>query len=279
MNTEDFHIFKQAAAWQNITKTAQHLNRTQSNVTARIQHLEHHFQTQLFYRHKQGVTLTPSGKILLPYAERVLHHIQDAETALSDAYQPKGMLAIGSMETTAATRLPELLSSFHSDYPEIELSLKTGSTKQLTEAVLHREIEGAFIGGEWGRPKLDGIEVFREDLIVVGKELNTETLEHPHVIVFQSGCFYRETFEKWLREEGIVPTGMMELNTLDGILGCVKAGLGITLLTKSAVRRAEGLDDLQQMELPFPYSPVPTYFIYHNEAVVTPAFRSFLEYL
>ncbi|MFZ4453002.1 LysR family transcriptional regulator [Salibacterium aidingense] len=284
MNLEDLQIFKETANIQNITKTAIRLNRTQSNITARIKHLEHYYNTRLFNRHRHGVTLTASGKTLLAYVEKVLQWMNDAENTLLHSKEPSGMLSLGSMETTAATRLPALLSSYHEDYPQVDLSLTTGTTERLIGAVLGREIEGAFVAGNPGHPSLESVEVFKEELVVIGKksllpQLNKAQLQHQTMIVFQSGCFYRQTFETWLQSKGVRPSRTMELNTLDGILGCVKSGLGISLLTKAAAAGLIKNKEVNQFDLPPDYSPMTTFFIYHKENVSTSAFKEFLSRL
>jgi len=53
--------------------------------------------------------------------------------------------------------------------------------------------------------------------------------------LFRPGCTYRVIIENWLREAGIVPYSMTEFGTLEGILGCVAAGMGVTLLPCSVV--------------------------------------------
>ncbi|NUU58999.1 LysR substrate-binding domain-containing protein [Paenibacillus agri] len=99
------------------------------------------------------------------------------------------------------------------------------------------------------------------------------------MIVFESGCFYRDTFEKWLRSKGISPSKLMELNTLDGLIGCVKAGLGISLLTKSAAKHLHQDENIKQFALPNEYAKVSTKFIYHKDIAKTCAFSEFIRVL
>ncbi|MBC5638718.1 hypothetical protein H8S33_18260 [Ornithinibacillus sp. BX22] len=67
---------------------------------------------------------------------------------------PSGSLAIGSMETTTAVRLPYLPTNYHNDYPDVDLTLKTSSTEQNIQAVLQYELDGAFVAGPIGNPEL-----------------------------------------------------------------------------------------------------------------------------
>ncbi|WP_100011542.1 LysR family transcriptional regulator [Lentibacillus sediminis] len=281
MNLEDLRVFKIVAQEANITKAAESLNFVQSNVTAKIKRLEKNYDTKLFYRHKHGVGLTSTGKVLLDYAEQVLHLMNDAEKALKHSSEPNGSLSIGSMETTAAIRLPDILSAYHDQCPQVVLSLQTGTTEDLIKTALNREIEGAFVAGEVNHPELETIEVFEEELVLVSKKnvlssTDFEQLKNQMFIVFKSGCFYRDILEKWLVSKGIRPTKMMELNTLDGVIGCIKAGLGISLLPKTVADKIDKSENIKRFILPQEYGMISTKFINHKDIVKTQAFNKFI---
>lgn len=284
MNLEDLRVFKEVAKEGNITKTAENLNFGQSNVTAKMKRLEKFYGNKLFYRHRHGVTLTSPGKILLSYAEQVLLLMDEAEKTLKSTDFPNGTLSIGSMETTVATRLPTILSTYHEQYPQVELSLRTGTTEDLIKAALNREIDGAFVAGEINHSELMEMEAFEEELVIIAKnnilsDIDFDQLKNQTTIVFESGCFYRDIFERWLKSKGISPSKSMELNTLDGLIGCVKAGLGISLLTKSAAVHLNQNENIKQFTLPKEYSTVSTKFIYHKDIAKTLAFREFIRVL
>ena len=100
--------FSAVARTGGITRAADELNTVQSNVTQRIKALEAEIGTVLFERHSRGMTLTGAGRRLLPYAQRMAALSREAVLAARDDGEPKGPLTIGSMETTAAVRLPSL---------------------------------------------------------------------------------------------------------------------------------------------------------------------------
>lgn len=284
MNLEDLRVFIEVAKEGNITKTADNLNFVQSNVTAKIKRLEQNYETKLFYRHKHGVNLTSTGIILLSYAEQVLHLMNDAEKVLKNSSVPNGSLSIGSMETTAATRLPDILSVYHDQYPQVDLSLQTGATEDLIKSALNRKVEGAFVAGEVNNPELESMDVFQEELVLVSKvnalsSADYEQLKDETIIVFKSGCFYRDTFDKWLGSMGVRPTKIMELNTLDGVIGCVKAGLGISLLPKSVADSLYQNKDINWFTIPKKYGVIFTKFINHKEIVKTRAFSKFVSFI
>ncbi|HZB92248.1 MAG TPA: LysR family transcriptional regulator, partial [Stellaceae bacterium] len=105
MDAADLRVFEAVARLGGMNRAAGALNTVQSNVTQRIRLLEEELATPLFERHSRGVALTPAGRRLLPYAERVAQLLAEARRAVRDEGTPAGPLQIGSLETTAALRL------------------------------------------------------------------------------------------------------------------------------------------------------------------------------
>src|SRR5579871_4565075 len=128
MELSDLVTFAAVVRNGGITKAAGELNTVQSNVTNRVRALEAEVGVPLFDRHARGMTLTDAGRRLLPYAQQLVAMSRDALLAARDDGSPKGPLAIGSMETTAAVRLPPLLARFHQRFPGVQLTLQTGPT-------------------------------------------------------------------------------------------------------------------------------------------------------
>src|SRR4030095_4770138 len=132
----------------------------------------------------------------------------------------------GSMETTAAVRLPRVLATYRKKYPRVQLSLTTGTTAELIKAVETHRLDGAFVGGFHQNPALHQEAILNEELVLVSShkyrtlaDLTTEMTQQT-VLVFRSGCFYRSTLEQWLYQTGLIPGQILELGTLDGILSC-----------------------------------------------------------
>lgn len=280
LEIRDLVIFVTVSKTGSVTKAADRLGYVQSNVTARIQHLERTLGTTLFHRHARGVSLTSSGEILLNYVERILNLCNEAERALQDKAEPKGPLRIGSMETTAATRLPEILAKYHKQFPKVEISLQTGSTDDLIESVMNYDIEGAFVAGPIDHPILEKSAVIKEELVLISSREdvsahNWNNLSQCTLVVFREGCSYRKQLERWLGHSGIQPRNVIELGTVDGILGCVAAGLGISLVPRTLV--VQGKCDVTVHELPDEYGQVPTVFVRRKDAFLSPALSRFIE--
>ncbi|MDQ0154710.1 DNA-binding transcriptional LysR family regulator [Robertmurraya andreesenii] len=275
-------FFQAVATLGSISKAARELNYAQSNLTARIQQLESELQTKLFYRHNRGTTLTDKGKVLLSYTDEIFKLIDEVKIAISDDQTPKGPLVIGSMETTAAVRLPTLLSKFHREYPTVDFTLKTGTTEQNVQGVLQYELDGAFVAGPIEHPDLTCKIVIEEELVLVTNSFNPplssiKEIQYRTILVFRSGCSYRTRFEEWLQSEGVIPEKIMELGTLDGIIGCVSAGLGISLLPRSVVEKYVKEAHLLLHSIPSQFGKVHTLFIYRKDKYMSTSLKEFIE--
>ena len=249
MELTDLLTFSAVARTGGITRAAEELNTVQSNVTQRVKALEAEIGTALFERHSRGMTLTGAGRRLLPYAQRMTALSREAVLAARDDGEPKGPLAIGSMETTAAVRLPSLLADFHRRFPAVRLSLRTATTADLVAGVLDGSLDGAFVAGPIEHADLTSTVAFREELVLVTArhiknlaELRAATPESgPTALVFRTGCTYRQRLEQTLTEFGWPSAMRFELGTLDGMVGCVAAGMGVTLLPRAVVGRNENV--------------------------------------
>lgn len=271
MNFNTLKIFQTVAKKGSISQAARELQYAQSNITMKIQQLESELQTTLFYRHNRGTVLTAKGNMLLTYSDKIFNLIEETKNMVTDDNIPRGPFIIGSMETTAAVRLPAVLSKYHKKYPEVALSLKTGSTEENILGVLNYELDGSFVSGPINNPELIQQEVFEEELVFITDTLHSpisslEEIENKTLLVFHKGCSYRERLEQLLLKEGVIINNIMEFGTLDAILGCVSAGLGISMLPQSVVEKYLKEEILRQHSIiPSQYRKVKTIFIYRRD--------------
>src|ERR1700735_3964314 len=163
----DLLTFSTVARTGGITRAAAELNTVQSNVTQRVKALETEIGSALFERHSRGMTLTGAGRRLLPYAQRMTALSREAVLAARDDGEPRGPLSIGSLETTAAVRLPSLLAEFHRRFPAVQLSLRTATTAELVAAMLEGALDGAFVAGPIDHADLNATIAFKEELVLV----------------------------------------------------------------------------------------------------------------
>lgn len=281
MNIQDFYTFKEVVQQGSISKAAQALNYTQSNVSMKIQQLEKQYNTTFFYRKYNGIQLTPKGKIFYEMITKMLK-IYEKTFEVIEENQVNGQLKIGSMETTAALHLPKLLSKYNEQFKNVEITVLTGPSKQNIDRVENYELDGAFVTGPIYKGNLLYKELVLEQLVLITSNnqptiKDLRELERCTIIVFRSGCSYRAILESWLNDEGIKANKVMEFGTLEGIVGCVAGGLGVTLLPLTIAKKYSKALPIKIHIINKKKAIVPTWFVYRKDEFNSLSLEHFLK--
>jgi DNA-binding transcriptional LysR family regulator len=238
MDLSDLKIFSAVVRAGGITRAAEQLRRVQSSVTTRIRQLEDELGVQLFIRQGKRLHLAPAGRILLDYAGQMLALAEEAQAAVRDR-SPRGLLRLGAMESTAAVRLPVLLTEYSRKFPKVILELRTGNPGQLASAILSNEIHAAFVAEPITDASFEKIQVFEEEAVFVAcadhPPITPDDPAPKAILVFEHGCPYRKRLESFYEKRGAFPERIVELTSYHAMLGCVAAGMGAALLPRSVV--------------------------------------------
>jgi DNA-binding transcriptional LysR family regulator len=240
MNTNDLKIFEAVAASGSFTKAASVMFTVQSNVTARIKSLEEEFGAELFSRTSRKVELTTGGKILMQYCKQIGQLVAEAKNDIQSNNSVNGSLKVGCIETTMALKVPEIISHFGENYPEIELEFQSGMRSVLIYDVVNYNLDAAFVSAPVNVKGLDQIKIKQEQLVILtasnGPKLEDLLSEQPvKIVVFGEGCIFRARLESWLSAKGIVHYKSTVLNSIEGIINFVEAGLGISILPDEVI--------------------------------------------
>lgn len=282
MDAADLKFFETVVRLGNMSRASEELHTVQSNVTTRIQALEQELGVKLLLRTNRGVSPTPAGKRLLPYAAVVGRALADARKAALDNGTPAGPLTVGALETTAAMRLSPVMARYTSTFPDVDLTLRTGTTCELIDQVLDRQLDGAFVCGPVNHSALAEEVFFDEELVVLTapnvKDLDTY-LSRPNlkIIVLRSGCSYRLILEAALARRGIIGFRLLEFGTLESIFSTVSAGLGLTLFPRQIVGSACSEGRVAVHSLGASESRVQTVFARRHDTYASSALTCFLE--
>lgn len=281
MDLADLKTFEAVARNESMNKAASELNTVQSNVTARIRAMEDELGVALFRRHARGVAATPAAQRLLPFVARLEKLMTEAQAAARDEGVPNGVLQIGSLETTAALRLSPQLVGFAKRYPDVRLIVRTGTTSNLLRDVIECRLDGALVTAPIAHPEVRQEVMFKEELVLVTsadvrspKEL--VRMIDLRTVVFQFGCAYRQRLETYLMGMGIVTAAPLEFGSLDAILGCVAAGVGVTLMPRALVENAAREKRVGMHRLPEDQALAETLFIQREDSYASSALVAFM---
>jgi DNA-binding transcriptional LysR family regulator len=281
MDLADLRIFRSVVDEGGITRAAEKLNRVQSNVTTRVRQLEEDLGVNLFIREGKRLHLSPTGKLLLEYADRLLDLAQEARDAIHDG-APRGPLHLGSIESTAAIRLPEPLSVFHRRYPDVELELRSDTIPRLLAAVLAGELDAALVADPVNDPSLDKSVVYDEELVLVA-EAGHKPIRSPRdvmsetLLAFEHGCAYRLRMQQWFARAGVLPERIIEMTSWHALIGCTAARMGISILPRMVLATFPQAK-LSIHPLPAEFSHAPTVLTWRKGAR-SPKISALLEVL
>jgi DNA-binding transcriptional LysR family regulator len=239
MDLSDLRIFVAVVDEGGILKAARKLNRVPSNITTRIKQLEASTNSRLFYRHKQRLHLAPSGELLMSYATRLLRLADETTDALAGS-APSGVLRLGALESTTASRLPAILAAYHKQFPSVRIELSTGTNDALISAVMDRRVDAAFVAEPHVAGELVSLPLFTEQLTLISS-IGHLPIRKPKdvtgdsIIAFPHGCAYRRRLYRWLGDAGSAAVRTLDLASYQAIVTCVGSGSGVALIPESVL--------------------------------------------
>lgn len=283
MTLENFRlvVFRAVARHASFSKAAEELLLTQPAVTQQIKALEEQFGHPLFHRAGGRVSLSTGGAALLPFAEQIKALTEDAIAAVAKAYgQDAGELNLGASQTIAQYLLPTFIAAFIHTNPLVRLTARSGNTDQMLALLGSGEIQVALLEGPEQRTDVH-IEPFMEDHMVLvvssshewaGRKITLDELRSQPLLVREFGSGSRRVVEQALAGAGMKTKDLnirMELDSTEGLLNGVEAGLGITFVSRWAVRnqlalgtlklaRVDGLKLSRSFSLAYPAGPEPS---------------------
>ncbi|MEO8137195.1 MAG: LysR family transcriptional regulator [Betaproteobacteria bacterium] len=270
MELSDLQVFRAVVEAGGITRAAARLHRVQSNVTTRVKNLEQQLGVALFVREGKRMQLSPQGRILFGYAQRLLALADEARAAVLET-GPRGSFRLGAMESTAAARLPALLALLHERHPAIVVELHTGAPRELTAQVIAGELDAALVAEPVSDDRLLSAPAYVEELIIVGaaghrRIASAKDVAKRTLLAFEPGCPHRQRLEDWFARDAIAPDRIVEMGSYHAILGCAVAGMGVALMPRSVLDTYSERDHLSVHRLWGDFRSVRTLLIWRRDA-------------
>jgi len=267
MELRELETFRAVVESGGMSRAAARLNRAQSSVTARIRQLEASLGVPLFEREGRRLRLTAAGDVLVGYTDRLLD-LADETRAAVRRDSVCGRLRLGTMESVAATRLPQPLAGFHRRYPDVSVELQTAHSRDLVRKLQSGALDVAIFCGEIDEERFVSVPWYREELVVVTAAgecaRDPKRMAGGTVLVFRgNGCAYRRRFEQWLQSLRIVPQRVLEFASYHALLAAAAAGVGCCVVPRAVLEIYPQRDALSVHKLPARIARVRT-------SVVTP---------
>jgi len=245
LDTNLLKVFITVAKTKSISAAAKELGFTQSNVTLRIKQLEKNLDYSLFHRTNRGVVLSSEGEKLYPYAIDILKKIEEATLQMRNI-DHQDTLKIGSTQTFTTSNLMTIIEQLNNDFEEMRLEFTIDSSLNLIENLLDYKIDIAFINGNPHHKDLEILNIFDEKMVLV------EPLEKQKantVFVFKKTCANCVFLENYVRESREETYKTEALENYELILGCIKLGYGVGMLSPKIVEKFGYTDSVKMTEI------------------------------
>ncbi|MEJ2360606.1 MAG: selenium metabolism-associated LysR family transcriptional regulator [Gammaproteobacteria bacterium] len=283
-------VFHTVARLLSFTKAAEELHMTQPAVTFQVRQLEEQFNTRLFDRTHNRISLTEAGNRVFEYAERIFHLYSEMDNSVRELTGDiSGVLILGASTTIAEYMLPELLGDFKAKHPEVTIRLKVANTDGIVSQVENNEIDLGVVEAPVNNKNLV-VEKCRTDQLVLivppGHELTRENsvgmtriAEYPF-ICREEGSGTREVMIESMQAAGIEPADMriaMELGSLEAIKGAVESGMGVSILSRATLNKELKLGTLVAIDIDPPINR-PFSFVHQKQKFKARAMEELLSF-
>jgi DNA-binding transcriptional LysR family regulator len=241
-------VFYTVAKQLSFTKAAEQLFMTQPAVTFQVKQLEEHYNTRLFERSHGRIALTPAGRLVMEYAERILGLNEELETRVGELTGAvSGPLLLGASTTIAEVILPQVLGEFKARHPQVQAYMTVGNSETIEHRVADHSLDLGLIESPSHLPSLHTEVCCEDELVMIcapGHRLARLASVTPEQIVAEpyvsreSGSGTREFADQYFRRNHMSPDDLniiMELGSGEAIKGVVETGAGVSVMSRARV--------------------------------------------
>ncbi|WP_437880493.1 LysR family transcriptional regulator [Pseudomonas sp. LRF_L74] len=278
-------VFVAVAQQGNVSRAAQTLALSQSAASTSLTEFERQSGCQLFDRAGKRLSLNALGRQVLPQAVALLDQARELEDVLNGK-SGFGSLDVGATLTIGNYLATLLIGGFMQRHPECQVRLHVHNTQQIVQQIAHYELDLGLIEGDCQHPDIE-VQPWVEDDLVVFCAPNHPLAQCPQVsldelsreawILREQGSGTRRTFDQAMRHHPTPLNIRLELEHTEAIKRAVESGLGISCISRLALRDAFRRGSLVPLETPDIDLRRQFYFIWHRQKYQTAAMREFLE--
>lgn len=276
MDIEDMKAFVSVSELQNMSAAAHKLNHLQSNISAKIKKIEAHYHTELFLRNSKGVTLTKKGKELYDQYKKMILLWEQTEGKMKNN---DCNLRLGTMVSFGGKQISATLNVLYKRYPDLNVTLKTGSTEKIDQLLINGQIDVGLSIGSLQNKQIHYEKTGTEEMVIIGAGINertvfTDYITKKNVLILSKKCLYFSILRNIYKTLGIPSGDYVEIGDLETLIQFASMGMGITLAPK---RIAAFYKIDAYLEVPKPFKCMDSYLITRSNHKLTPIEKQFIE--
>lgn len=257
LHLDQLRTFADVVASGSFSATATRRNVSQPAVSSQVKQLEKRLGVRLIERIGRKAMPTAAGSELLAHAARILGEVDAALQAVArHTGETMGRVRIGTGATACIYLLPPLLRDLRERFPDLEITVTTGNTQEIVNAVEENALDIGLVTMPASSRILAVEVVSEEEFVLVAppesdlpKRMTPDFLKGLPLILFEPSGNTRRRVDKWFAENGVVPNAVMSLGSVEAIKELVGAGLGYAILPAIGIHRPAAATDLVRRPL------------------------------
>ncbi|EPX1933469.1 TPA: LysR family transcriptional regulator [Listeria innocua] len=271
MDIENMKAFNKVAELKSISAAANELHHLQSNMSNKIKNIEKQFQTQLFFRHSNGVELTKEGEKIYQQFKKMILLWEETIDIINNEEET---ISIGITQSSLPMEFNTIIKEFYQQFPNKKLSIVSGSTSELIPKIANRELTIAYVA------ELEKENLFQDSQIIsqtlswdklvfagntAGKSVQ-KILAEERLYVFSKQCYSYRALASLVNDFNIPNVSISEINIPETLVEICNNELGVGIIPESI---ALNYHFLNYETLPTDYVALRKTLIYHADHTIS----------
>ncbi|EAD2801271.1 LysR family transcriptional regulator [Listeria monocytogenes] len=271
MDIENMKAFNKVAELKSISAAAKELHHLQSNMSNKIKNIEKQFQTQLFFRHSNGVELTKEGEKIYQQFKKMILLWEETIDIINNEEET---ISIGITQSSLPMEFNTIIKEFYQQFPNKKLSIVSGSTSELIPKIANRELTIAYVA------ELEKENLFQDSQIIsqtlswdklvfagntAGKSVQ-KILAEERLYVFSKQCYSYRALSSLINNFNVSNVSISEINIPETLVEICNNELGIGIIPESI---ALNYHFRNYETLPTEYAALRKTLIYHADHTIS----------
>ncbi|MBF0177178.1 MAG: LysR family transcriptional regulator [Magnetococcales bacterium] len=284
-------VFHAVAKHLSFTRAAEELNLTQPAVTFQIRQLEEHFNTRLFDRHHNRITLTDAGVTVFTYAERILELYRETEKAINEMTGvTRGLVKLGASTTIGEYLLPRIMSGYNKKFPGVQIRLTVHNTRLVIRKLEDATIDVGMVEGPVKNKNMSVRACTEDELVVIippghplaqNEEIPIHLLKEYPFVSREEGSGTRAVITEFFEKAGLPYEQLdlvLELGSTEAVKEAVEGGVGFSIVSSVALRKELILRSLTTRRIKGVPMKRKINFVYQKQKFRSKAVEEFFNY-
>jgi DNA-binding transcriptional LysR family regulator len=271
---------------KSFSQASEELKITQPTISSHVKALEKELSCKLFHRVGKTILLSKEAEILYEYSVEITEEIDALKAALrAIKKEPSGHLIVGASKIPGVYLLPPIMSEFKKKYTRTIFQIVISGSTEVIDSIAKHKLSIGVVGAKFDDAQIKYIP-FVDDLLIavsspplVKNRMTLRELATLPIVLGEAGSGTRREMEKFLTDRGISVDSLKIAGSTDAVKQTVKAGLGVSILSKYSVADELKQGTLKEIKLTDAAMKRTFYIAIHKERTLSPLYDAFVSHL